>query len=241
MALVPLDDYMRAAERLLENHNKEEESSGGAAAGDNEHDKSSAESFCASSSSSCSSVVSQFERRLRRRGRPPVVFVSTEDPSVISRTKERWALDDDDEDDDDAEVGNNNIIERPPDSASSSPSSSPLSLSSGDPSRGWRVLYTDLPRENLPIFGLVGRFGGVNEMLNGLLNLQLAVSLADADDPNSPYNGGGSGAGGVIDAWVGTLASNWCGLIDELRSTVALQAARPYVDIGFRCFQGCED
>jgi hypothetical protein len=34
------------------------------------------------------------------------------------------------------------------------------------------------------------------------------------------------------DAWVGTLTSNWCRLIDELRSTVAAKAAGPYVNVG---------
>ena len=34
------------------------------------------------------------------------------------------------------------------------------------------------------------------------------------------------------DAWVCTLSSNWCILIDELRSTVAEKAGHLYVDIG---------
>jgi hypothetical protein len=41
------------------------------------------------------------------------------------------------------------------------------------------------------------------------------------------------------DYWVCTLSSNWCVLIDELRSVSAGKAHRPYVDIGFPCFQGC--
>ena len=43
------------------------------------------------------------------------------------------------------------------------------------------------------------------------------------------------------DAWVCTLGSNWCGVIDELRSTVAGKAHMPFVDIGHRCFQGCDE
>ena len=104
------------------------------------------------------------------------------------------------------------------------------------------MLYTDLPRENLPIFGLVAKFGGVNEMLNGLLNLQLAIEMGDAPlPPPTAKRAGEPSWAGAPHAFVGTLASNWCGLIDELRATVALKAAAPYVDVGFRCFQGCED
>ena len=47
-------------------------------------------------------------------------------------------------------------------------------------------------------------------MLNGLLNLQLAV---------------------MCDGWVCTLTSNWCQLIDSLRSTVAEKSASLFVDI----------
>lgn len=83
----------------------------------------------------------------------------------------------------------------------------------------WEVAYVSVARANLPIFGLVSAFGGVQEMLNGLLNLQLSVEL-------------GSG-------WVCTSSSNWCGLIDELRATVAAKAHLPFVDIGSKCFQGC--
>eukprot|EP00656_Telonema_subtile_P028278 TRINITY_DN3063_c0_g1_i1.p1 TRINITY_DN3063_c0_g1~~TRINITY_DN3063_c0_g1_i1.p1 ORF type:complete len:256 (-),score=64.13 TRINITY_DN3063_c0_g1_i1:30-797(-) len=82
----------------------------------------------------------------------------------------------------------------------------------------WEVLYTELPRENVPTFALASKWGGVQEMLNSLMNLQLAVEC---------------------DAWVCTLSSNWCRLIDELRSVVAGKANAAYVDVGFRCFQGC--
>lgn len=163
-------------------------------------------------------------------------------------------------------------------------------------------------RANLPLIDLVAKFGGVNEMLNGLLNLQVpneveVVRLAAPDllvldtdvtcewtlfwssiisnareAPNvlrnrlrrphvfpvarrlvslCPYLATSASSLSTMhwripvwwheqlaiecDAWVGTLASNWCILIDELRATVALKAAHPLVDVGFRCFQGCED
>jgi hypothetical protein len=32
------------------------------------------------------------------------------------------------------------------------------------------------------------------------------------------------------DAWIGTMTSNWCRLIDELRSTVGCAADAAYVD-----------
>ena len=47
------------------------------------------------------------------------------------------------------------------------------------------------------------------DMLNSLLNLDLALQC---------------------DAYVGTLSSNWCRLIDELRSTVRCKAHVPYMD-----------
>jgi hypothetical protein len=47
------------------------------------------------------------------------------------------------------------------------------------------------------------------EVLNSLLHLDLALQC---------------------DGFVGTLSSNWCRLIDELRSTVRCKAHAPYVD-----------
>ncbi len=47
------------------------------------------------------------------------------------------------------------------------------------------------------------------DMVSSLLNLQLALECG---------------------AWVGTLSSNWCRLIDELRSTVACKADMPFLD-----------
>mmetsp|Transcript_30148 Transcript_30148/g.69898 ORF Transcript_30148/g.69898 Transcript_30148/m.69898 type:complete len:95 (+) Transcript_30148:1-285(+) len=77
---------------------------------------------------------------------------------------------------------------------------------------GWAVYFTLNERANLPLYELFGRFGGVHEMLNGLMNLRLALTCR---------------------AWVCTLGSNWCSLIDELRATVMRQANAPYVNIGF--------
>jgi len=119
------------------------------------------------------------------------VFVSTEDPDAIT-TALSWAH----------KAHNTQTTENNPHIETDS----------------WNIYYTDIPRSNLPLTGLVQKFGGVNEMLNGLLNLQLAVEC---------------------DFWVCTLSSNWCGLIDELRSISAGKASHPYVDIGYPCFQGC--
>ena len=33
------------------------------------------------------------------------------------------------------------------------------------------------------------------------------------------------------DAWVCTLSSNWCRLIDELRMTVGMKASKPYLSL----------
>ena len=46
-------------------------------------------------------------------------------------------------------------------------------------------------------------------MLNSLLHLDLALQC---------------------DGFVGTLSSNWCRLMDELRSTVRCKAHAPYLD-----------
>mmetsp|Transcript_20255 Transcript_20255/g.61032 ORF Transcript_20255/g.61032 Transcript_20255/m.61032 type:complete len:429 (-) Transcript_20255:963-2249(-) len=51
--------------------------------------------------------------------------------------------------------------------------------------------------------------GPSRDMLGSLLNLQLAMECS---------------------AWVGTLSSNWCRLIDQMRSTVGCKAHLPYSD-----------
>ncbi len=51
--------------------------------------------------------------------------------------------------------------------------------------------------------------GPSRDMLGSLLNLQLALECG---------------------AWVGTLSSNWCRLIDQLRSTIGCKADLPFVD-----------
>ena len=122
--------------------------------------------------------------QLQVEGRPKL-FVSTEDPEVIESARALVSK----------TSGERELV----------------GVAEPEEEGGWEVMYTDLSRQNLPVFDLITRFGGVNEMLNGLMNLQLAVQC---------------------DAWVCTLSSNWCILIDELRSTVAEKAGNLYVDIG---------
>jgi len=53
------------------------------------------------------------------------------------------------------------------------------------------------------------KIGPYEEMLNSLVSLDLALQC---------------------DGFVGTLSSNWCRLIDELRATVRCKAHAPYLD-----------
>lgn len=55
----------------------------------------------------------------------------------------------------------------------------------------------------------VTQVGPANEMVDALLNLDLALAC---------------------DAWVGTLTSNWCRLVDELRATLRCKAHGRYLD-----------
>lgn len=76
----------------------------------------------------------------------------------------------------------------------------------------WNTSYTAWPREHnvhksSPDYAR--ETGAANEMLNSLINLDLHMQC---------------------EGWVGTLTSNWCRLIDELRSTVRCKADRLYVD-----------
>lgn len=76
----------------------------------------------------------------------------------------------------------------------------------------WNTSYTVVPRKpdvHKTTVGYAKEIGPANEMLNSLINLDLALSC---------------------DGWVGTLTSNWCRLIDELRSTVRCKADKLYVD-----------
>ena len=76
----------------------------------------------------------------------------------------------------------------------------------------WRIDFTHNERANLPLYQLLEKFGGVNEMLNSLMNLDLALKCS---------------------GFVCALGSNWCSLIDELKSTSGGKAGQPYVNLGF--------
>ena len=76
----------------------------------------------------------------------------------------------------------------------------------------WNTSYTNVPRKpnthkSTPEYAR--EIGPATEMLNSLISLDLALQC---------------------EGWVGTLSSNWCRLIDELRSTVRCKADRLYVD-----------
>jgi hypothetical protein len=76
----------------------------------------------------------------------------------------------------------------------------------------WRVQTLDTPLKpdsSKATLEYVAERGGWEEMLNSLVALDLALQC---------------------DAWVGTLSSNWCRLIDELRATVRCAAHAPYLD-----------
>jgi hypothetical protein len=77
----------------------------------------------------------------------------------------------------------------------------------------WLVQYTKVPRKPDPAKStmtyVMNEIGGYEEMLNSLVNLDLALEC---------------------DAFVGTLSSNWCRLIDEMRATVRCKAHAPYLD-----------
>ena len=77
---------------------------------------------------------------------------------------------------------------------------------------GWNVSYTHVQRftdPQLSPLSIADRIGRANEMLNSLVSLDLALQC---------------------DAFVMTLSSNWCRLIDELRATVRCKADRPFLD-----------
>ena len=77
----------------------------------------------------------------------------------------------------------------------------------------WEVSFTAVPRRPDARRNATERLawvGPASEMLNSLVSLDLALAC---------------------DAWVGTLTSNWCRLIDELRSTVRCKADRVYLDV----------
>lgn len=78
----------------------------------------------------------------------------------------------------------------------------------------WTVRYVDNPTLLKPDKAVFSqeyalKIGPSKDMLGSLLNLQLALECS---------------------AWVGTLSSNWCRLIDQMRSTVGCKAHLPFVD-----------
>ena len=74
----------------------------------------------------------------------------------------------------------------------------------------WTTIYTDYPRSNQDVWMQHGRVSVISDVLNAFLNLELALEA---------------------DAWVLTLSSNWCRLIDTLRMTVAGKADAILVDL----------
>lgn len=85
----------------------------------------------------------------------------------------------------------------------------------------WHVALTDENRTNAGVAAMRRQRGNGMATLESFLNLELALEA---------------------DAWVCTLLSNWCQLIDELRMTVAGKAYAPYIDLkhrGHRRGDGC--
>lgn len=76
----------------------------------------------------------------------------------------------------------------------------------------WDVQATKVTRKlpgNLTTLEITAQGNPYEEMLNSLMNLDLALQC---------------------DGFVGTLSSNWCRLIEELRATVRCKAHVPYLD-----------
>ena len=77
---------------------------------------------------------------------------------------------------------------------------------------GWNVSYTQVQRftdKELSPMQIAIKIGKVNEVLNSLVSLDLSLQC---------------------DAFLLALSSNWCRLIDELRSTVRCKAGNPLMD-----------
>ena len=75
----------------------------------------------------------------------------------------------------------------------------------------WKVIYTKADRNNKDSWMSAGKGGAARrEVMLAMMNLELALEA---------------------DAWVCTLTSNWCRLIDELRMTIALKASHPYLSL----------
>lgn len=75
---------------------------------------------------------------------------------------------------------------------------------------GWDIFYCEVKRPNVDVFAQMKNKGVTTEVLEAFLNLELSLEA---------------------DAWVCTLSSNWCRLIDELRMTIAGKAGSPYINL----------
>ena len=90
-----------------------------------------------------------------------------------------------------------------------------LRLCGGKPR--WEVIYTRVRRSNDDAWVHAKKPEDARyEVLNAFMNLELALEA---------------------DAWVCTLSSNWCRLIDELRMTIGRKASHPYLSLSFADFQ----
>ena len=87
----------------------------------------------------------------------------------------------------------------------------PVTVEAFNAAAEWDVQATDVMREASATSTLAhaAAIGPYEEVLNSLMNLDLALQG---------------------DGFVGTLSSNWCRLIDELRATVRCKAHAPYLD-----------
>lgn len=88
----------------------------------------------------------------------------------------------------------------------------PLSVAYFRNLTGWTTHFTHVPRKPdryVSNMQYAQKIGKATEILNSLVNLDLALDC---------------------DAWVGTLTSNWCRLIDEMRSTVRCKSDGVYWD-----------
>merc|ERR1712107_191203 len=74
----------------------------------------------------------------------------------------------------------------------------------------WTIAFTQENRSNDILMDMVMRKGAGKAALESFLNLELALEA---------------------DAWVCTLQSNWCQLIDELRMTIAGKTSFPFLNI----------
>ena len=90
-----------------------------------------------------------------------------------------------------------------------------LRLCEGKPR--WEVMYTRVRRSNDDAWVHAKNSEDARyEVLTAFMNLELALEA---------------------DAWVCTLSSNWCRLIDELRMTIGRKASHPYLSLSLADFQ----